>query len=142
MSQKIILKVCRSCIVQNSQGDVALKDEPTLRETFEGKLKKGFLRGKVADLQIVDCLTNCENPNSVQIDRGDSEMLLGFIRTEKEVDELIRLVNELRQTRMPFAVSEALKEKLIFVRPHRAWRSGEDAFHADRIRRSSLNTNR
>jgi predicted metal-binding protein len=133
MKQKITLMVCRSCIVQNSQEDSCLKDEASLRQTYEKKLKTGFFGARLAELQIVDCLTNCENPNSVQINREDGEMLFGFIRSEKQMDELIELVKKLRDSKKPLAPSEALKKNLTFVRPHREWRKGKDAFHADRI---------
>jgi len=142
MKQKITLRVCRSCIVQNSQEDPAMKDEASLKATYEKKLKTGLLGLKIAELQIVDCLTNCENPNSVQISRKDGEILFGLIRSEKQIDELIRLVKDLRDPKNNLEASEALKKNLTFVRPHRGWRAGEDAFHADRIRASSSDANR
>jgi predicted metal-binding protein len=132
-SEKIILKVCRSCVSQNLQSDPALQSETALRVTYESKIKKGLF-GKIAELQIVDCLTNCENPNAVQIDRADGEMLFGKISNEALVDEVIQLVRELRDPSKPFVPSENLKPCLVFVRPHLQWRPGNHAAHADRIR--------
>jgi predicted metal-binding protein len=142
MKQKITLMVCRSCIAQNPQEDPCMKDEAALRETYERKLKTGFLGGKLAELLVVDCLTNCENPNSVQVNREDGEMLFGLIRSEKQIDEIIRLVKDLKDSRKSLEASEALKKQLTFVRPHREWRAGEDAYHADRIPSSSARSDR
>jgi predicted metal-binding protein len=137
MAQKITLMVCRSCIDQNAQSDPALQDQAALHKTYEKKLKTGFFRSKIAELRFVDCLTNCENPNAVQIDREDGEILLGLIRTESEVDEVIRLVKGLNESGTPLLISEKLQSNLTFIRPHRHWRTGEDTFHADRLKQTS-----
>jgi len=134
----LTLKVCRSCIVQNPQTDPALRDEETLRVTYEKKVPGGFFGGRVIELCIVDCLTNCENPNSVQIDREDGEILFGGINDENSVDQIIALAKELKDLKKPLEASLLLKSRCMFSRPHREWRSGGDAVHADRFRLESL----
>ncbi len=134
-SRKVTVLVCRSCIRENPQSEPALANEESLRITYKRKLKRGFFRN-LAELQIVDCLTNCQNPNSVQIDCEDGEMLFGRISTCQKVDEIVVLVNKLRDLSEPLKTSEILAENLIFVRSHRDWRSDGNIIHADRIRLS------
>src|SRR4030095_7333744 len=136
-SKSITLKVCRSCIVQNPQSDPCLKDEETLKATYEAKLGRGFFGGLSIKLCISDCLTNCENPNSVQIDREDGEILFGKISDEKSVDQIVELAKELKDLKKPLEASEALKSRCMFTRPHREWRPGSDAVHAVRFRLES-----
>ncbi|MBL7684523.1 MAG: hypothetical protein JNK65_00605 [Deltaproteobacteria bacterium] len=130
---KITLMVCRSCITENAQQDAVFKDESTLRKTYEKKLKTGLF-SKLATLRIVDCLTNCENPNSVQIENENEEMLLGLIKSESQIDEVIRLIADLRATGRKLSPSEALKKNLVFVRPHRSWNQEKQAVAADRVK--------
>lgn len=132
-SHKIALLVCRSCIRENTQADPSLTSEEHLRKIYSQKLKKRLF-GKLAELRIVDCLTNCQNPNSVQIDREDGEMLFGRINNCARIDDVIQLVEKLRGKDVPFQPSESLKPCLVFVRPHRDWRSEGEAVPADRIR--------
>ncbi len=131
-NKKVTVLVCRSCIVQNKQEDPALKNEESLQRLYEKKLKKGFF-GKIAELRMVDCLTNCENPNSVQIDREDGEILFGKISDEQAMDEIVQLAEALRDSKKSLEVPPSLQKKLMFVRPHFEWRAGEDAVHADRF---------
>jgi len=130
--KKIVLQVCRSCIRDNEQSDPTLKDEATLRKTYQEKLKRGLF-GRVAELRIVDCLTNCANPNSVQIQRDDGEILFGKICSQSSVDAVIQLSDELRDPSKELVPSKILTPHLIFVRPHTQWRKGTDSTHADRI---------
>jgi len=132
-SSKTTLVVCRSCILQNSQKDAAFESEKKLIETYEKKLKSGFF-GKIAELRIVDCLTNCENPNSVLIDRQGEELLLGNIDEEKWADETIKLLKTLKDPSQPLQASQALASRTVYKRPHRRWEASNKAFHADRIR--------
>jgi predicted metal-binding protein len=132
-SKTLSLKVCRSCVVQNQQSDPLFKDEESLRMAYERKIKQGLF-GRVAELCIVDCLTNCENPNSVQIDREDGEILFGRISEENLVDQVVELAKKLKDLQRPLEPSEALKSRCMFTRPHPEWRPGEDAAHADRFR--------
>src|SRR4030095_907181 len=136
-SKTLILKVCRSCVVQNPQTDPALKNEEALRETYEKKLPGGLFGGRAIDLCVVDCLTNCENPNSVQIEREDGEILFGKISDEESVDQVIALAKELKDLKKPLEASPSLKSRCMFSRPHREWRPGDDAVHADRFRLES-----
>ena len=132
-STKTTLFVCRSCALQNTQKDPSFQSEKILRETYEKKLKKGFF-GKIAELRIVDCLTNCENPNSVMIDRENEELLLGNINEEKWVNEVVKLLKKLQDNSQPLQVSPALESRMVYKRPHRHWKASETPFHADRIR--------
>ncbi|QQR79557.1 MAG: hypothetical protein IPJ69_09355 [Deltaproteobacteria bacterium] len=92
MSSKIILKVCRSCIRDNPQSDPCFLNEATLKATYQKKIKKPILGEPICELRLVDCLTNCQNPNSVQIERDDGDMLLGSINSQKNIDQVIELV--------------------------------------------------
>ena len=132
-SSKTTLFVCRSCVLQNTQKDPSFQSEKILKETYEKKLKKGFF-GKIAELRIVDCLTNCENPNSIMIDRADEELLLGSINEEKWVDETIKLLKTLQDVSQPLQASQALESRMVYKRPRRHWKASETPFHADRIR--------
>ncbi len=133
MGKKVTLLVCRSCIRENKQADPCLIDEPTLRATYARKLKKGWF-GKKAELRVVDCLTNCQNSNSAQINREDGEILFGKISSEVLVDEVIQLAVTLSDTQQPLAASDSLKQCFIHTRPHRQWRQGEDSVPADRVK--------
>jgi|GEM_PF-2572076 len=132
-SSSITLKVCRSCIVQNPQNDPCLKDEDALRTTYEKRLPRGLFGSRPIELCVVDCLTNCENPNSVQIDREDGEILFGKINDEASVDQIVALARDLKDLRKPLEASPPLKSRCMFSRPHREWRPGEDPVHADRF---------
>ncbi len=132
MSSKITLLVCRSCIRDNPQSDPCFLNEATLRATYQKKIKKGLLGGDLCELRITDCLTNCQNPNSVQIERDDGEMLFGGILTQKNADQVIDLVKTVVNACHALGPSEELEEKLVFVRPKQEWREGLDATPADR----------
>lgn len=132
MGSNIILKVCRSCVRDNPQSDPCFLNEATLRATYQKKVKKGLLSGQICELQFVDCLTNCQNPNSVQIERDDGEMLFGGINHQKQVDQIIEVVKTNTNACHALGPSEELEEQLVFVRPKQEWREGLDATPADR----------
>jgi predicted metal-binding protein len=132
-SKKLTLLVCRSCIRENKQTDPKLMDEETLRATYTKKMKKTFF-GQIAELRFLDCLTNCQNPDSVQINRGDQEMLFGKISSERRVDEVVELVRNLRDSKKPLAPSDTLKPCLVFVRSQATPKSGEAPIRGDRIK--------
>lgn len=132
MGSKIILKVCRSCVRDNPQSDACLLNEATLRATYQKKVKKGLLGGQLCELQFVDCLTNCQNPNSVQIERDDGDMLFGNINTQKQIDHIMETVKTCSNACHALGPSEELEEQLVFVRPKQEWREGLDATPADR----------
>ncbi len=133
MSHKITLLVCRSCIRENAQTDPCFQDNDALEKTYAEKLKKGFF-GHHAELRLTDCLTNCQNSNAVEICRADGQILLGLIRSEKDVDQVIDLVKTLKDSSAPLQVSDELQEKMVCVRSAAAWRAGTEAAPADRVK--------
>jgi hypothetical protein len=137
-SQKVVIKVCRSCVRENAQAEPRLCNETCLRSTWGAAaacrtVEKGGLLARlldlpaalggrparVAGLQVVDCLTGCDNPNSVQLERGDFDMLLGRISTMALVDAVVDLARALEDPTRPFVPSPALAPHLVFVRDRR-----------------------
>lgn len=67
--KKISLKICRSCGRDNPKSAAIFRSEEGLRCFYEPRVARGFFGAlrQWADLEFVDCLTNCDTPNSVSV---------------------------------------------------------------------------
>ncbi len=115
MKNNITIEVCFSCLRDNEQSDPLLQDPKQLMAHYEKQLK-GRLWGKQAKFRFVDCLTNCDSGNSVQINRKDGGILFSKINSTDLTNEVISLALHLRK-KNPLQESSALKEHLARIMP-------------------------
>ena len=120
--KKITVVFCRSCIRDNEQKNPTFSDEKKVQELYEEKLKKRWF-GKIAELKMSDCLTNCRNPNSVKIEREDGEILFGWINDLEQVDQIVALAESLKNPKSVLRSTENLADKVIWSRGPEEWGS-------------------
>ena len=113
--KKITLDICASCLRDNPQQESLLQNIPQLVAHYQKHLKPGWFR-KHPKVRLVDCLSNCRNGNSVQINRDDGAILLGQINSAELITAIIKLAQKLRGP-SPLEVSTELAKYVARVMP-------------------------
>jgi len=113
-SPTVQFRICRSCLTTNSQTDPLLQNPDTVFKFLKNEFR-GFF--SPIRLQIVDCLVNCRNFNSIRLDRKDGTILLGKISSKEQIVQAIQLAKQISQKNSPLKCSILSPKHLISILP-------------------------
>lgn len=124
LKPNVTVLICQSCIATNVQGCEFFSETRIVHDAVSRRYRKRLFKRPVRFF-FVDCLGNCRNPNSVQIDREDGSLLYGRIQDEETFQAILDLGEKLNDTKTPLNDVQACAPNFIEYIPPTDWKSAK-----------------
>lgn len=90
------LTLCRTC-VRDNYGEGIFSNIDMVEKAYRERLKGGLF-GSLADIQLQNCFTECENFHCVQVESGNAGFRFKKISSPEKIEQVTQWMKEVRRT--------------------------------------------